>query len=169
MRRAFGRKARCGVRSAQALVVQYYIRCVRKNQIFRRHTDDTLFYYTIHERKFLLLKKSTVGPAFKKNIEIIFIIAFFIALRIVFSKLLAINVTNNFPLSLENTPILLAAVAYGPLVGAVVGGISALISCLLVGIFDQPVITESSSSTRSSVVSAALKKHSRTYFPKYLS
>ena len=48
-----------------------------------------------------------------KNVETIVIMALFVALSIVFGKLLAINVTNNFRISLENTPILLAAVAYG--------------------------------------------------------
>ena len=152
------RRLRCNITSAVSEKIKF--------------SDDTqmmLSFIILFMKGSFYYGKNQPSGRHLKNIEIIFIIAFFIALRIVFSKLLAINVTNNFPLSLENTPILLAAVAYGHLVGAVVGGISALISCLLVGIFDQPVITESSSSTRSSVVSAALKKHSRTYFPKYLS
>lgn len=76
-----------------------------------------------------------------KNVETIVIMALFVALSIVFGKLLAINVTNNFRISLENTPILLAAVAYGPLAGAVVGGLSDLIGCLLVGYSINPIIT----------------------------
>lgn len=58
-----------------------------------------------------------------------------------FGKLLTINVTNNFPISLENTSIPLAAVAYEPLAGAVVGGLSDLIGCLLVGYSINPIIT----------------------------
>ena len=76
-----------------------------------------------------------------KNVETIVIMALFVALSIVFGKLLAINVTNNFRISLENTPILLAAVAYGPLAGAVVGGLTDLIGCLLVGYSINPIIT----------------------------
>ena len=76
-----------------------------------------------------------------KNVETIVIMALFVALSIVFGKLLAINVTSNFRISLENTPILLAAVAYGPLAGAVVGALSDLIGCLLVGYSINPIIT----------------------------
>ena len=63
-----------------------------------------------------------------KNVETIVIMALFVALSIVFGKLLAINVTSNFRISLENTPILLAAVAYGPLAGAVGYSINPIIT-----------------------------------------
>jgi len=76
-----------------------------------------------------------------KNVETIVVMALFIALSIVFGKLLAINVTHNFRISLENTPTILAAVVYGPLAGAIVGGLSDLIGCLLVGYAINPIIT----------------------------
>lgn len=76
-----------------------------------------------------------------KNVETIVVMALFIALSIVFGKLLAINFLDNFRISLENTPTILAAVVYGPLAGAIVGGLSDLIGCLLVGYAINPIIT----------------------------
>lgn len=87
------------------------------------------------------MEKSKRQLGIFKNAETIIVMALFIALSIVFGKFLAINITNNFRISLENTPTILAAVTYGPLAGAVVGALSDLIGCLLVGYPINPIIT----------------------------
>lgn len=68
-----------------------------------------------------------------KNVETIVVMALFIALSIVLGKFVAINILQDFRISLENTPVIIAAVAYGPLAGAIVGGLSDMIGCMLVG------------------------------------
>ena len=76
-----------------------------------------------------------------KNMECIVTMGLCIALSIVFGKMLAINILNDFRVSLENTPIILAAIAYGPAAGLVVGGLADLLGCLLVGFTINPIIT----------------------------
>ena len=76
-----------------------------------------------------------------KNMECIVTMGLCIALSIVFGKMLAINILNDFRISLENTPTILAAIAYGPIAGLVVGGLADLLGCLLVGFTINPIIT----------------------------
>ena len=76
-----------------------------------------------------------------KDMECIVTMGLCIALSIVFGKMLAINITNDFRVSLENTPTILAAIAYGPVAGLVVGGLADLLGCLLVGFTINPIIT----------------------------
>lgn len=75
------------------------------------------------------------------DIHAIVAMALFIALSIVFGKFLAINVTSSIRISLENLPIIVAAVAYGPVAGAVVAALADLIGCILVGYTINPIIT----------------------------
>ena len=63
------------------------------------------------------------------------------ALSIVLGKLLAINITQNFRLSFENLPILMAGMIFGPVVGAVVGAVADLVGCLIAGYAINPMIT----------------------------
>lgn len=67
--------------------------------------------------------------------------ALFAALSIVFGKYFAFNITSAIRISLENIPIIIAAVAYGPIAGAIVGATADLIGCLLVGYDINPIIT----------------------------
>lgn len=57
----------------------------------------------------------------------------FVAISIVCGKYLAVNVGQIIRFSFENLPIILAGIAFGPLVGAVVGATSDLLGCVLVG------------------------------------
>jgi len=79
----------------------------------------------------------------KKNIHVGFLCtcAILAAFSIIFGKYLAINVGENFRFSLENLPILLSALYFGPLAGAIVGAVADLVGCLLVGYAINPVIT----------------------------
>ncbi len=63
------------------------------------------------------------------------------AFSIVLGKYLAINVGENFRFSLENLPLLLAGIYLGPIAGAIVGAVSDLVGCLLVGYAINPIIT----------------------------
>lgn len=63
------------------------------------------------------------------------------AFSIVLGKYLAINVGENFRFSLENLPLILTGLYFGPGAGALVGAIADLAGCLLVGYAINPIIT----------------------------
>ena len=63
------------------------------------------------------------------------------ALSIVLGKYAAINVTDNFRLSFENLPVLLAGLFAGPVVGGAVGCVADLVGCVMVGYTINPIIT----------------------------
>ena len=67
------------------------------------------------------------------SIKIMTMSALFVALSIVFGKYLAIGVGTVMRFSFENLPILMAGIAFGPIVGATVGVVADLVGCLLKG------------------------------------
>lgn len=67
--------------------------------------------------------------------------SFLAAMSIVFGKYLAINLGEVIRISFENTPVIFAGIAFGPIVGAVVGIVADLVGCLLVGYAINPLIT----------------------------
>lgn len=69
----------------------------------------------------------------RERITRIAIQSLLVALSIVAGKYLAIRVGDLFRFSLENTPILLAGILFGPVAGVAVGVIADLIGCVLVG------------------------------------
>ena len=75
------------------------------------------------------------------NVKTITAMALFAALSIVLGKYLAINFLGSYRISLENLPIIVAAAAYGPIAGAIVGTVADLIGCVLVGYAINPIIT----------------------------
>ncbi len=75
---------------------------------------------------------STKGIAF---------MAVMIALSIILGKLLAINITVMFRISLENLPILLTAIALGPVAGGVVALVADILGCVIVGYEINPIVT----------------------------
>ncbi len=80
-------------------------------------------------------------PTFIFNLYSLVGMSLFIALSIVFGKYLAFNITSAIRISLENIPIIIAAIAYGPIAGAIVGAAADLIGCFLVGYSINPIIT----------------------------
>ena len=64
-----------------------------------------------------------------------------VALSIVCGKFLQFPVGEALRFSLENLPILLAGMAFGPLAGALVGTVADLIGCLAVGYAINPLVT----------------------------
>lgn len=67
--------------------------------------------------------------------------SFLAAMSIVFGKYLAINLGEVIRISFENTPIIFAGLAFGPITGVGVGVVADLVGCLLVGYAINPVVT----------------------------
>jgi len=63
------------------------------------------------------------------------------AISIVCGKYLAFNMGDFLRFSFENLPILFAGMAFGPIIGALVGVVADLVGCLLVGYAINPIIT----------------------------
>ncbi len=75
------------------------------------------------------------------TLRIMTISALLCAMSIVLGKYLAIRGGEVLRFSFENLPILLAGMAFGPLVGAAVGVVADLVGCLLVGYAINPIVT----------------------------
>ncbi len=80
-------------------------------------------------------------PPLFGNLRVMCAAALLVALSIVLGKYLAINLMESFRFSLENLPILLAGIFFGPIVGGAVGLVADLLGCVLVGYAINPFIT----------------------------
>lgn len=80
-------------------------------------------------------RKTTITPKFLSTCAVL------AAFSIVLGKYLAVNVGENFRFSLENLPLILTGLYFGPGAGAVVGAVADLVGCLLVGYAINPIIT----------------------------
>jgi len=67
--------------------------------------------------------------------------AFLGALSIVLGKYLAIPVGPVLRFSLENLPIIMGGVLFGPVTGLLIGVVADLVGCLLVGYAINPIVT----------------------------
>lgn len=85
------------------------------------------------------------------------------AMSIVCGKYLAFGVGNVLRFSLENLPIILCGMLFGPIIGATVGAAADIIGCLLVGYILNPIITVGAAAAGFIGGGAyrLLKKHSR--------
>lgn len=75
------------------------------------------------------------------NLRVMITSGLFIALSIVLGKFLQIPIGDNIRISLENTPVIMSGIFFGPFVGGAVGATADLIGCLLKGYAINPVIT----------------------------
>lgn len=75
------------------------------------------------------------------NVKMMVLSAIFVALSIVFGKLLGINIGGGLRASLENLPVLMAGIFFGPIVGGAVGLIADVVGSLMVGYEINPIIT----------------------------
>lgn len=75
------------------------------------------------------------------SMKLMLAVAFLAALSITCGKYLAIRGGDVMRFSFENLPILLAGMAFGPIVGIVTGVIADLLGCLLVGYAINPIVT----------------------------
>ena len=82
-----------------------------------------------------------VNVALFGSLKIMVASAFLVAISIVAGKYLAIRGGDVLRFSFENLPILLAGIAFGPLVGLVTGVAADLVGCIMVGYTINPVVT----------------------------
>lgn len=75
-----------------------------------------------------------------KNLKITVILAMLSAISIILGKYLAIRGGDVMRFSLENMPIIFAGIAFGPVAGVLVGLVSDLIGCLMVGYEINPLV-----------------------------
>jgi ECF transporter S component (folate family) len=77
----------------------------------------------------------------QKILRVIVYSALLAAISIVCGKYLAFNLGEFIRFSFENLPIIFAGMAFGPIVGALVGAVADLVGCLLVGYAINPIVT----------------------------
>ena len=82
------------------------------------------------------LKANNIG-----NLKIMLTAAIFSAISIVCGKFLAISVGDTLRFSLENLPIILSGVIFGPTVGAFTGLVADIVGCILRGYAINPILT----------------------------
>lgn len=75
------------------------------------------------------------------SLKLMLAVAFLAALSITCGKYLAIPGGDVMRFSFENLPVLLAGMAFGPVVGTVTGVVADLIGCVLVGYAINPLVT----------------------------
>lgn len=77
----------------------------------------------------------------QSNLKLTVILALMCAISILMGKYLAIRGGEFMRFSLENMPIIFAAIAFGPVAGVFVGVVSDLVGCLMVGYTVNPIVT----------------------------
>ena len=75
------------------------------------------------------------------SLKITVALAMLAAISIICGKYLAIPGGEVMRFSLENMPIILAGMAFGPIAGALVGAVADLVGCVMVGYTINPVVT----------------------------
>lgn len=93
----------------------------------------------------------------KLNIKTIAFAGVLIAMNLVLARVLAINIGPTLRITLSATPIFLAGLWFGPLVGGICGGSSDLLGCLLQGYAPNPFILVTS--VLAGVLPALFKKY----------
>ena len=75
------------------------------------------------------------------NLKLVAVFAMLSAISIISGKYLGINAGQFMRFSLENMPIILAGMAFGPLWGAIVGVVADLVGCVMMGWMPIPWVT----------------------------
>ena len=81
------------------------------------------------------------GIGAKMPLKMLVFSALLSAISIILGKYLAINAGEFLRFSFENLPIILSGIAFGPIVGGLVGAVSDVLGSLLVGYAINPIIT----------------------------
>lgn len=76
-----------------------------------------------------------------KNLRLIIALSMLTAISIICGKYLAIRGGDVMRFSLENMPIILAGMVFGPVAGGLVGAVADLIGCIMVGYTINPIVT----------------------------
>ena len=102
-----------------------------------------LLYVKLRKRRFFVLKKEKRG-AFSA-IKTLTVAAMLTAISIIIASLCKVIPFLNFGIglriTLENMPIILAGILFGPIVGGCVGLATDIISCLTAGMVPIPLVT----------------------------
>lgn len=77
----------------------------------------------------------------KNTLKITIALSMLTALSIILGKYLAIRGGDIMRFSLENMPLILAGMAFGPWAGALVGAVADIVGCLMVGYTINPLVT----------------------------
>lgn len=77
----------------------------------------------------------------KNTTKLIVRLALLAALSIILGKFLSIKIGQSIRISFENTPLILAGYAFGPVYGAVCAVVADLLGCFLYGYAINPIIT----------------------------
>ena len=77
----------------------------------------------------------------QKSLRITIILALMVAISILMGKYLAIRGGDVMRFSLENTPIILSGIAFGPGAGTLVGLVADIVGCVMVGYTINPLVT----------------------------
>lgn len=79
----------------------------------------------------------------KKRIStrLMVLLSMLVALSIVAGKMLAFNITEIMRFSVENLPIMLAGLCFGPIAGMAVGLVADIVGCIIVGYAINPLVT----------------------------
>ena len=93
----------------------------------------------------------------KLNVKTIVFAAVLVAMNLVLSRVLAINIGSTLRITVSATPIYLASLWFGPLVGGICGGLGDLLGCLIQGYAPNPLILVSS--VLAGVIPAVFKKY----------
>lgn len=93
----------------------------------------------------------------KLNVKTIVFAAVLVAMNLVLSRVLAINIGSTLRITVSATPIYLASLWFGPLVGGICGGLGDLLGCLVQGYAPNPLILVSS--VLAGVIPAVFKKY----------
>lgn len=75
------------------------------------------------------------------NLKIMVTAAFFATISFVCGKFLAISIGDTIRFSIENLPLMLSGMLFGPAVGALTGFAADIIGCILRGYAINPIIT----------------------------
>ncbi len=78
------------------------------------------------------------------NVEVMVTAALFAAMSIICGKFLAIPIGNTLRISVENLPIMLSGILFGPVVGAFTGIVADILGCFLRGYAIIPLVTVAS-------------------------
>lgn len=76
----------------------------------------------------------------KMNSKTIAYAGVLIAMNIVLARVLAINIGNTLRISISASPIYLAGLWFGPVVGGICGGVADLLGCILQGYAPNPFL-----------------------------
>lgn len=86
-------------------------------------------------------QKSFFNVSFLKDPKMIAVTALFVAASIVCGKFLAFNLGETMRFSIENLPIILSGIFFGPIAGMLTGLVSDILGCILRGYAINPIIT----------------------------